>query len=151
MYAISMANEMIVANDTESEIALTVQEAAERMGLSVHTLRYYERAGLLASPVRDISSGHRRYSEEDLRRILFLKRLRTTGMPIREMQRYIALVAEGDTEGEKRAQMLEEHRCQVLRQIAELQDCLAAIEYKIASYRNCDTGKPDKKGVCNDE
>jgi DNA-binding transcriptional MerR regulator len=112
----------------------TVQEAAERMGLTVHTLRYYERAGLLAPPVRDGSSGHRRYTDDDLRRVQFLKRLRTTGMRIGEMQAFIALYAQGSATLGERQRLLEAQRCKVIAQIAELQDCLGTIDFKIASY-----------------
>jgi DNA-binding transcriptional MerR regulator len=112
-----------------------VQEAGAETGLSVHTLRYYERVGLLDPPVRGETSGHRRYTDDDLRRVQFLKRLRTTGMPIREMQRFVDLYRQGDGTLAAREKLLQDHRCQVLAQVAELQDSLAAIEYKIASYR----------------
>ena len=74
---------------------LTVQETAERTGLSEHTLRYYERAGLLTAVRRDGSSGHRRYSADDVARISTLACLRATGMPLDQMRRYFTLAAEG--------------------------------------------------------
>lgn len=123
-------NEILEARRTYS-----VHEAAVETGLSVHTLRYYERVGLLDPPERGATSGHRRYSEDDLRRVQFLKRLRTTGMPIREMQRFVGLYRQGDDTLADREKLLQDHRCQVLAQVAELQESLAAIEYKIASYR----------------
>lgn len=113
----------------------TVQEASERAGLSAHTLRYYERAGLLAPIYRIDGSGHRRYCEEDLRLIEFLKRMRSTGMPIHQLQRYIALVREGDATIEERLAMLEEHRGVVCERIRELQGHLDVLEFKIANYR----------------
>jgi DNA-binding transcriptional MerR regulator len=72
-----------------------VQETAERTGLSEHTLRYYERAGLLSPVRRDGSSGHRRYSAEDVARISTLACLRATGMPLEQMRRYFTLAARG--------------------------------------------------------
>ncbi|MBC7806482.1 MAG: MerR family transcriptional regulator [Akkermansiaceae bacterium] len=136
-------NEILPTNRT-----YTVQEAAAETGLSVHTLRYYERVGLLDPPARGETSGHRKYSEDDLRRVQFLKRLRTTGMPIREMQRFVDLYRQGDETLPDREKLLQNHRCQVLAQVAELQDSLAAIEYKIASYRVIGAEKywPEKKG-----
>ena len=125
-----MAEQIADADDCR----FTVQEAAERTGLSVHTLRYYERAGLIPSVGRDAGSGHRRYSAQDLRGIHFLRKMRATGMPIREMQRYVALYRVGDDSLAERRRMLEERRCAVLAHIEELQGSLAAIDFKLASY-----------------
>ncbi len=146
MYAIAMGSESEILAVTRS---YTVQQAAVETGLSVHTLRYYERVGLLDPPERGETSGHRRYSEDDLRRVQFLKRLRTTGMPIREMQRFVGLYRQGDRTLVDREKLLQEHRCQVLAQISELQDSLAAIEYKIASYHVLGAEKYwPEKGEC---
>jgi DNA-binding transcriptional MerR regulator len=70
---------------------LTIAEAAERTGLTRHTLRYYERDGLMLGVGR-AGSGHRRYSERDLGWIELITKLRATGMPIREVRRYAELV-----------------------------------------------------------
>ncbi len=117
------------------EAGLTVQETAERTGLSVHTLRYYEREGLLSPIRRDAGSGHRRYTQEDLTRIYFLQKMRATGMPIPVMQRYVQLFQDGDDTLTERRQLLEAHREHVQAQLAELNDCLALIDYKIANYQ----------------
>ncbi len=116
------------------EQALTIQQAAQSTGLSGHTLRYYERCGLIA-PVGRSSTGHRRYSADDLRWIEFLGKLRLTGMPIRQMQRYAALVRSyPDSAFGQRRQMLEAHREAVAAQIQQLQDNLAVIDWKIQHY-----------------
>ena len=112
----------------------TVQEASAQTGLSEHTLRYYERVNLIAPVRRDGSSKHRRYSAADLQAIEFLKRLRATGMPIHEMQKYVALYMEGDQTLEARKAMLEAHQQRVKERITDLQAHLAVIEYKIANY-----------------
>jgi DNA-binding transcriptional MerR regulator len=131
------------------EFGLTVQETAERTGLSVHTLRYYEKAGLIDRVVRDGNSGHRRYSDEDLARIHFLQKMRATGMPIWQLQRYVQLLQHGNSTLVERRQMLEGHRTRVCEQIAELSDCLHLIEYKINNYqhlesaRHSDSSDPD--------
>ena len=114
----------------------TVQEAALRSGLSEHTLRYYERVHLIPSVLRDKSSRHRRYTQEDLRGIEFLKRMRATGMPISELQRYVRLYAQGDETLEERLAMLQAHRQRVQTQIAELQSHLAVIDFKIENYQH---------------
>ncbi|MBI5957261.1 MAG: MerR family transcriptional regulator [Chloroflexi bacterium] len=113
---------------------LTIQEVAERTGLSSHTLRYYERIGLI-QPVDRASSGHRRYSEQDIGWIEFLKKLRSTGMPIREMKLYADLMWQGEQTAGARRRLLERHRERMLAQIAEMNDCLTCIEWKIAHYK----------------
>ncbi len=116
------------------EQALTIQQAAQSTGLSGHTLRYYERCGLIA-PVGRSTTGHRRYSADDLRWIEFLNRLRLTGMSIRQMQQYATLVrSHPDSAFGQRRQILEVHREAVAAQIQQLQDNLAVIDWKIQHY-----------------
>lgn len=119
--------------ETEPE-TFTVSETAARTGLSEHTLRYYERAGLLPHIGRHGSGRHRRYSAQDLRALEFLKRLRSTGMPVSEMQRYVALFLAGDESLLERVEMLQRHRERVREQIAALEAHLAVIDYKIENY-----------------
>ena len=106
---------------------------AKRSGLSAHTIRYYERIGLLPHADRN-RSGQRDYDASILTWIEFLGRLKTTGMPIREMLRYAALRERGvGTEAERRA-LLEQHRERVRAQVARLQACLLVLDTKIAGY-----------------
>ncbi|MCI1749257.1 MAG: MerR family transcriptional regulator [Acidipropionibacterium sp.] len=109
-----------------------IAEAADLVGLTPHTLRYYEQQGL-TRPGRD-ASGYRAYSAADLRRLVFLARMRLSGMPMRELRRYIGLVEQGDaTTGERRAIMIEQ-RERIRRRVRELNLALAATEYKIRTY-----------------
>ena len=112
---------------------LTVQQAAERTGLSEHTLRYYERIGLLARAPR-AGNGHRRYSGEDIGWIQFVKKLRAAGMPIAAVRRYVELQRQGSGTLGERLALLREHRRAVAQQIDELSAHLAVIEGKIAYY-----------------
>jgi DNA-binding transcriptional MerR regulator len=112
---------------------LTISEAAQASGLTAHTLRYYERAGLL-DPVGREAGGRRRYAEADLARIAFLSRLRSTGMPIRQVRAYAELARIGGTEADRLA-MLEAHRDAVLERIAEMERHLDLIDTKIDNYR----------------
>jgi DNA-binding transcriptional MerR regulator len=112
----------------------SIEDITRRTGFSKHTLRYYEKAGLL-DPIDRNSSGHRRYTEQDITRLNFLSKLRTTGMGIQDMRLYIELARQGEGTQMERQRMLERHHQQVLDQIAELQDALKAIEYKIQLYR----------------
>jgi DNA-binding transcriptional MerR regulator len=116
------------------EGTLTISDAAEQSGLSSHTLRYWERAGLL-QPVTRNGSGHRRYAEEDLERIKFLTKLRATGMPIRQVRRYAELLNRGDDTNEERLALLEAHREAVLAHLEETAGHLELIDWKIDLYR----------------
>jgi DNA-binding transcriptional MerR regulator len=115
------------------ETGLTIAEAARASGVSAHTLRYYERAGLIDG-VERAGSGHRRYGEDDLAWIEVLQRLRATGMPIRRILRYAELVRAGDGTETERLALLREHRRAVRAQLAEVRTHLAFIEQKIAKY-----------------
>jgi DNA-binding transcriptional MerR regulator len=112
---------------------LTIAEVAEKTGLTAHTLRYYERAGLLPPPSRGWN-GHRRYSENDLNVLHVVTRLRATGMSIADIRRYATMAREGPATVPARRRMLEEHRMEVVAKIAELQEDLALIDYKISVY-----------------
>ena len=118
----------------DAPLSLTITEAAERTGLTPYTLRYYERDGLMLSDVGRSASGHRRYTQEDLGWIDMLTRLRATGMPIRDVRRYADLVSAGDGNEEERLELLQAHRRVVLARLAEVQDHLGAIDYKIGLY-----------------
>jgi len=112
---------------------LSIAEMAERTGVTAHTLRYYERIGLLDGVARD-ASGYRSYAAADFGRVVFLTRLRMTGMPIRELLRYVTLVGAGEATVDERLAMLVAHRESVRAQLAELQFALETIDFKIASY-----------------
>jgi DNA-binding transcriptional MerR regulator len=113
--------------------ALTIQRVADRTGLSEYTLRYYERIGLIESVDR-AENGHRRYTEMDIGWIEFLKCLRATGMPVAQMKIYADLTRVGGHTIDARLELLEEHRCAVLRQIEEMQRYLAVVDHKIDYY-----------------
>lgn len=114
---------------------LTIQQTAAACGLSVHTLRYYERIGLI-QPVARRGNGHRRYRQADLVWIAFLLRLRATGMPVRDMQRYARLREEGDVlpSVQARRQMLAAHAQSLETRIAALQATLDSLREKVALY-----------------
>lgn len=113
--------------------SLSIKEAALESGVSAHTLRYYERIGLLPPVARD-TSGQRRYTVRDLGAISILMRLRATGMPIQGMQRFAALLALGDDAMPERRALLEAHGRTVRQNIQELETNLVAIDAKVALY-----------------
>jgi len=118
--------------EVPADEALSIAEVAERTGVTAHTLRYYERIGLLDVP-RD-EAGRRVYGPGELGRVVFVTRLRLTAMPIRDIQAYFRLVAAGPGNEDERLALLERHRDDVKARIVELESALGVIEYKIATY-----------------
>jgi DNA-binding transcriptional MerR regulator len=112
----------------------TIAETADLTGMSAHTLRYYERIGLLDKVDRG-PGGRRRFREEDLAWLAFLTRLRTTGMPIRDMRRFAELRRQGDPSAPARLDLLRRHRETVRHRIAELTECLRALDAKVEHYQ----------------
>jgi DNA-binding transcriptional MerR regulator len=114
---------------------LSIAEAARRTGVSVHTLRYYERAGLVVTAVDRTSGGRRRYHQLDLDWIVICTRLRATGMPIRTIRRYAELVSAGPGNEQERLALLEAHRAEVTARLARTRENLKLIDHKIGVYR----------------
>lgn len=112
---------------------LTIAQTAERTGLTAHTLRYYERDGLMLQVDRS-TTGHRRYTEQDLEWITMITRLRRTGMPIRDIRRYADLVRTGDGTEAERMILLQQHRDHVREQLDQTAHHLAMIDRKIDAY-----------------
>jgi YD repeat-containing protein len=122
----------LVNVDDAPGLPLTVGEAAELLGVTAHALRYYERIGLVAADRSE--SGQRRYDRDALGRVIFITRLRMSGMSIRGISDYIALVDQGDSTVGQRLELLTGHRAKIERQLAELSFALAVINYKIVTY-----------------
>jgi DNA-binding transcriptional MerR regulator len=115
-------------------MATTIADAARESGVTAHTLRYYERAGLLPSVERN-GSGHRRFTDEDIEWVVMVKRLRATGMPIRAIRQYAKLVRAGEGNERERLALLEAHRERVLEQLADIRRNLELVDFKIGLYR----------------
>lgn len=111
----------------------TISEVVAFIGLTAHTLRWYERIGLMPHIDRS-HTGQRRYRNRDLDWLSFVGKLRLTGMPVADMVRYAELVREGDHTFTERHELLEQTRRDVRTRIAELQDTLAVLDYKINFY-----------------
>ncbi|WP_326590974.1 MerR family transcriptional regulator [Streptomyces sp. NBC_01294] len=111
----------------------TISEVEARTGLTQHTLRWYERIGLMPHVDRS-HSGQRRFTDKDLDWLAFVGKLRSTGMSVADMVRYAELVREGEhTVGERR-ELLERTRRDVRARITELTDALGVLDYKIDTY-----------------
>lgn len=111
----------------------TISEVAARTGLSAHTLRWYERIGLLPHVDRS-HTGQRRFAEDDLRWLDFVGKLRLTGMPVADMVRFAELTREGEHTMAARRELLVRTRRDVLGRIAELGETLAVLDHKIDFY-----------------
>ena len=110
---------------------MTITDLAQATGVSKHTLRYYERMGLVPLVERDPSSGHRRYAAGHTQWIAFLRSLRACGMPIRDIRVYAKLVAKGDSTWPARQAMLATHHARVVAAIATLQKHRAVLNKKL--------------------
>ncbi|KIZ18505.1 MerR family transcriptional regulator [Streptomyces natalensis] len=117
----------------------TIGEVAEHTGLSAHTLRWYERIGLMPHVDRT-HTGQRRFTNRDLDWLHLVSKLRLTGMPVADMVRYAELVREGDATFAEREQLLAAHREDVLERITELQSTLLVLDYKINIYADARRG-----------
>jgi DNA-binding transcriptional MerR regulator len=113
---------------------ISIKQASTATGLTVHTLRYYERIGLLA-PVGRASNGHRRYAMVDIERIRLLNRLRLTKMPLDQIRQFARLMEQGKGSIPERESILHTHRAEVVRQIDALTETLAVIDYKLDIYQ----------------
>ncbi|MCB0068491.1 MAG: MerR family transcriptional regulator [Caldilineaceae bacterium] len=112
---------------------MKISEVSEQSGLSVDTLRYYEKIGLLP-PIHRSESGIRNYGEQDVRRIDFVKCMRSAGLPIEVLIDYFALVEQGDATIAARKMILQEQRAQLIAKMAEMQETLDLLNQKIQGY-----------------
>ncbi|HSB01473.1 MAG TPA: MerR family transcriptional regulator [Anaerolineales bacterium] len=112
---------------------MKIAEVSERYGLSLDTLRYYERVGLIP-PVHRNESGIRDYNELDLRRVDFIKCMRSAGLPVEVLIDYVALVQKGDKTIEARKEILIEQRKLLVDRMNEMQKTLDILEHKIEVY-----------------
>jgi DNA-binding transcriptional MerR regulator len=115
--------------------SLTIQQVAEATGLSIYTLRYYERIGLI-HPIARAENSHRRYSRDDIGWIEFLTKLRAAGMSIQQMQAYAVLQRQGDGTLPQRLEMLRAHQEKVQANMEALGEHLKLICYKIEYYQS---------------
>lgn len=112
---------------------MKIAEVSEQYKISTDTLRYYERVGLIP-PVNRNESGIRDYNELDLRRVDFIKCMRSAGLPIEVLIEYVALVQQGDKTIEARKEILVEQREQLIARMNEMQKTLDILDHKIEVY-----------------
>ncbi|MEU8872879.1 MerR family transcriptional regulator [Streptomyces javensis] len=117
-----------------SDESLTIGEVSERTGLGIHTLRYYEKQGLLLGSVARSSGGRRRYSPFDVEWLQLCNRFRACGMPLTDIRRYAELVAEGPGNEKQRLDLLRAHEIRVRAELAQMTENLTVIEAKARLY-----------------
>ncbi|MFT4235482.1 MAG: MerR family transcriptional regulator [Microbacterium sp.] len=131
--SIDLIHDLLDDSTIEADAAsIGIAQAAELVRFSPHTLRYYEDLGLV-HPDRD-ASGYRAYSAADLRRLIFIGRMRVSGMTMSDLRRYVSLVDEGESTIPERRQIMIEQRDRITRQLAELSLALEATQFKIRTY-----------------
>ena len=108
----------------------SIQDVSNKTGLSTHTLRYYEKEGLISGVERS-QGGFRQYTDGDLERLGLIRCLKNTGMSIQEIARFVQLTHEGDHTLEERVELLREHRERVLERMAEMQKHLDKVTWKL--------------------
>jgi len=133
------AEQQVVHPQPDGQDRYTISEVATLSGLSAHTLRWYERIGLMPHVDRS-HTGQRRFTNRDLDWLHFVGKLRRTGMAVADMVRYAELVREGEHTYAERYELLAATREDVRRRITDLQGTLAVLDYKIDIYAG--TGKP---------
>ncbi|KGX89720.1 MerR family transcriptional regulator [Pontibacillus halophilus JSM 076056 = DSM 19796] len=111
----------------------TIKEVAERLQLKPHTLRYYEQEGILTPARQD--NGRRVYSEQDLKGLQFVQKLRETQMPIAKIKEYVQLAHEGEHTAQERLAILEKHRTFIQTQLKQLMATEELIDYKVETYK----------------
>lgn len=139
---------------------MSIGDVAASTGLSVHALRFYERQGLLLSPVCRNTSGRRVYRQADVDWLRICTRLRTSGMPLAKLRAFAALVRQGPGNEDQRLTLLREHQEHVRAQMDELQSCLDLISWKVGIYEGhvsrgtaqgiWDPASPDHRGPLDD-
>ena len=113
---------------------MRIQQAAKECGLTCHTLRYYEKSGLIKPIPRD-DSGHRFYREHDINWLHFVKCLKSTGMPLKDIQSYATKVGDAANQGEFLLQIMQQHKLRLEKQMLETQEFLTHIDWKINHYQ----------------
>jgi DNA-binding transcriptional MerR regulator len=117
------------------EDRFTISQVAARTGMSVHALRFYERAGLLRDEVNR-ASGRRVYTEEHIEWLAFCLLLRQAGMPLAAIREYAQVVRRGDGTETERLELLRQHQQHVTDQLRDLSRCLDIINHKIGVYED---------------
>lgn len=128
----------------------TIRQVAELTGLTEDTIRFYERIELLPYADRK-PNGHRVYSSDQIKGIIFLTRLRATGMTLEELKGYRELTKQGNSTLAQRLSLLKQHNVVIQREISKLHETQKIIEYKIEHFRELSENPSSSNTNCNPE
>lgn len=112
---------------------MTIKDVSKKLDLSQDTLRYYERIGLISDVNRN-KSGIRNYTEENCKRVEFIKCMRSAGLPIEVLIEYVTLFQQGNETIEARKEILKEQRAQLAQKMENMKKTLDRLDYKIERY-----------------
>jgi DNA-binding transcriptional MerR regulator len=130
---------------TVNETTLSIGEVSALTGLTTHTLRFYEQEGLFAAPVRRNAAGRRVFTGAEVEWLKVCTKLRSSGMPLPEIRHYAELVLDGPGNESERLEILRRHEAKVQQQLADLQDALNIIHWKVEIYaRHLTDGTADQ-------
>ena len=118
----------------EGKIMFTIKQISEKTNLTEHTIRYYDREGLIPLITRT-KSGIRQFSEDDLEWINLICCLRNSGMPLQEIKEFMQLCLKGKDSLEERRELLIRHRTRIQEQMANLDNSLNIVNFKIEHYK----------------
>ena len=135
----------------DSGQALTISQVAQRTGLSVHALRFYEREDILVDPIRRDPGGRRLYSEDDVDWLLVCTVLRAAGMPVPAIREYTSLARQGAGNEKERVALLLEQQARVRAQMGQLAKCLDLISYKLGVYQDILDQAPENQAAENQD
>ncbi|BBA95538.1 putative MerR family transcriptional regulator [Actinacidiphila reveromycinica] len=119
---------------TTAESTFTIGEVSELTGLTTYTLRFYEQEGLFFAPVRRNAAGRRTFTQDEVEWLKVCTKLRSSGMPLPDIQRYAQLAREGAGNEAERFEILRRHEARVQQQVADLQAALGVIHHKVELY-----------------
>lgn len=111
----------------------TIKQVAEKMGVSVPTLRYYDKEGLMPF-IEKKENGTRVFKDEDFKGLEIISCMKNSGMPIKDIKRYMDLCMEGDSTLQARLEVFLERKETVRKQLEELNSIMEVIEHKIWYY-----------------
>lgn len=120
----------------------TVKQVAEILGISVHTVRYYDDKGLIPGTKRN-SANQRVFDDEELEWLFVSVTLRNTGLSLAEIKRYITLYQQGDDTLPERYQIMQEQRARTIQEMEDLKLRLAVLDRKLEHYGKLLNGEAD--------
>jgi MerR family transcriptional regulator, aldehyde-responsive regulator len=116
-----------------NQLILSIKEASERLGIPPHTIRFYERKGLLPFLQRD-SNGNRMFEQKDLEWINLLMWFRATGMTVADLKQFVQLAVQGESTIPQRQALLERHKLELQKRQLELDKAFEAVNQKLSNY-----------------